>query len=289
MLLFRTTVLLSVALAPLAQADQTRLKAKPGGQITIRYGAPSWREEWEDQIVDGMIWRLGSNPPTTLETKAGLIFDDTVIFPGNYNLGIICRNSEEWDIVAHSDGLEYKAGPHHGMTSFELDQLPAEKASQRLEIELTQGSPQHSMRITLGRRNLVKAFRTAVGKTTKGKVGKHAFTSTWLERTDLEELEKAVVEDEVCVCRIDSKDLTYPVRAYLRGGESAELMIRKAEDWRAPLVLEGRVRSAQNEARSLTHTIRSGKESALLGFAVGDQVYEFDLPARLFEKAGNRD
>ena len=267
-----------------AAPDQADLSAQPGGKISIRYGAPTWKPEWDSQIVDGMIWRLGSNPPTTLSTQAGLIFEDCVIFPGEYNLGVICRNSEEWDLVVHHDGLNYLNGPHEGLVRFLLQTLPEEQASQRLQIGLERAEQHYLMRITLGRRNLEKAFLTAPGKSLKGKVGKHKFTSTYLERTDLEAVAEKLVEDEVCVCRIDSPDLKHPVRAFLRGGELVELMIEPAEGWRAPLSLKGQSGPAKTRAKKLVHALESGKDSAQLTFTVAELSYHFDLPAALFAK-----
>ncbi len=274
-------LLLGPALAP----DTAELKAKPGGKVTIKYGAPTWRPEWEDQIVEGMIWRLGSNPPTTISTQPGLIFDDAIVFPGDYNLGIICRSAEAWDLVVHRDGLNYNAGPYEARTSFPLVWLDEKEAHPRLALEMKKTDDGYVFVIGLGRRHLEKPFRTAPSRTLKAKIGKHAFTSTYLERTDVEEMARLIEEEGLCVAKVESKSLSHPMRCVLGGGETTELWIwPPPEVLLAPLRIEGQIGEAKAKSDELVHTIASGRETATFEFVVGRTSYHFDVPIRLFER-----
>lgn len=264
--------------------DSTEIKARPGGKVKIQYGAAVWKDEWEERIFDGMIWRLSASNPNRAEVNAGLIFDDAVVFPGEYNLGLVCRNTEEWDLVFHNDGLNWNAGPCEALTSFQLKSLEDKEAAKNLTIEMEEEQDGYLMRIVLGRRLLEKPFRTSATKTAKGKVGKHAFTSAYLEREDIERVSELIDEDEVCVARIESKSLESPLRCYLRGGEIAELAIWPSEDTKAPLFLEGVMQKAQTPSKKIRHSIRGGTETAELEFIVGENAYVFDLPVTLFEK-----
>lgn len=279
--------ILTLALAPLlgtpAGADTTELKARPGGKVVIQYGSPMWQEAWEDQIVDGMIWRLGSNPPTTIETDAGLVFDDTIVFPGEYNLGIVCVGADAWDLVVHTDGLNWNNGPCAARTRFPVTWVEEKEAARRLLIEMKKGKEEHVFRIALGRRHLAKPFRTFAARTLKAKVGRHGFTSTYLLRTDLEQVAQQVAADEVCVARLESKSLRQPLRCFLRGGENIQLAVWPEGDG-APLFLEGQTGAPKTTSETLLHEVEGGRESAVLVFVVGETTYHFDLPVEPFDR-----
>lgn len=285
------TCLALVLSVPTLAPDTSELKAKPGGKVTIKYGAPTWKPEWEDQIVEGMIWRLGSNPPTTISTQAGLIFDDAIVFPGDYNLGIVCKNFEEWDLVVHNDGLNYNAGPCEARTSFPLVWLDEKDAHDRLVLEVKKADDGgYRFVIGLGRRHLEKPFKTAPARTLKAKIGKYAFTSTYLERTDLEEMARLVDEGALTVAKIESKSLAHAMRCVLGGGETPELWIWPPNEiLQAPLRIQGQSGNAQTKSDKLLHTIEGGRDAATFEFVVGETSYHFDVPIRLFEREAQTD
>jgi len=287
----------ALALALTLPASTAELKASPGGKIRIDYGAAQWQEAWEERIFDGMIWRLSAGSENRAVIEAGIIFDDAVVFPGRYNIGLANRGVDEWGLVFHNDGLNWNAGPREAETMFIREWLDEKDLVPRLTIELGPRAPTtgtqetepnddpYQWTIDLGPRHLTKSFRTCEADSAKGKVGKHAFTVSWMARADLDRVNVLLEDDEVLVARIESKALKYPARAALRGGDPPELAIWPAEDYRAPLFLEGQPGEAKSPSKRIELSVKSGKKVATLQFTVADKTYTFELPPKLFEKS----
>ncbi|MFG0320183.1 MAG: hypothetical protein ACF8XB_23120 [Planctomycetota bacterium JB042] len=275
-------------------AATAELNAKPHGRIKVDYGAAQWQEAWEERIFDGMIWRLSAANPNRAVIEPALLFDDAVVFPGTYNLGLAHRGDDQWGLVFHSDGLNWNAGPCEAETRFVREWLEEEDLVPRLTIDLSRRRPTtgdgdantdpYQWTVDLGPRHLTKSFRTARAAAVKGKVGKHRFTFTTVEREDLDAVRRELEEDEVVVARVESKSLELPARAHLRAGETCRLVIWRGEDWAAPLFLDGQAGKAQKPSEHLDLSIESGRDAATLTFTVGEDAYVFDLPPKLFEK-----
>ena len=70
------------------------------GQLSINYGQPEWRSEYEDpatfdQMTKGRVWRMGSNFWTVLDTNLPLRIAGKDIAVGAYYLG--AHRSEDGD------------------------------------------------------------------------------------------------------------------------------------------------------------------------------------------------
>ena len=292
----------ALALVLSLPASTAELKASPGGKIRIDYGAAQWQEAWEERIFDNMIWRLSAGNENRAVVEPGLIFDDAVVFPGTYNLGLANRGVDEWGLVFHNDGLNWNAGPCEAETMFVREWFPEGKLAAQLSIELGRRAPTtgtqdeepnddpYQWTIDLGPRHLTKSFRTCETESAKGKVGKYAFGVTWLARADLDRVHREIDDDELIVARIESKHLEHPYRAAIRGGDPADLAIWPPDAVvAAPVYLEATPTIAKKPSKRIELAVKSGKKHATLTFTIGDRLYAFELPPKMFEKSSLRD
>lgn len=131
----RALALLLVVLA--AASAQTAKYAGPGGKVSIKYGAPRYRAELMLQARPGLVWRLGADTSTTIETTGALVWREGVVFPGTYNLGAVKISDTRWNLIFHRDGNLFRSGKDWGQPSVTqgLSDSPKER-SDRLLIEL---------------------------------------------------------------------------------------------------------------------------------------------------------
>ena len=280
MIALATSLLAALVAAP----DRAELKAKPGGTIRFDYGAPAWQDRFEEQIVEGLSWRLSAGSENRLDTKAALVFEDTVVFPGKYNVGALCRGEPEWDLVFHHDGVHYGNGPHSGMVNLEGTTLPDGERAKKLEIDFAQEQGTYRLDIRFGKRALSTPFRTAATKAVKGKAGRHAFTSTFLLRDDIEEMNRLLDESEITIARIESKQLEHAVRVRIRGGDAVEAVYEREDPRRADVFVDGVVSPAKRPSAVVQHAVVKDGDGPALEFTIGDNTYRYPLPEKLFER-----
>jgi len=73
--------------------------------VVIDYGRP--RLEGRDmisQLQDGMVWRLGMNEATSIESPADLAFGETVIPAGRHSLWARKVASDDWRLIFNHSG-----------------------------------------------------------------------------------------------------------------------------------------------------------------------------------------
>ena len=182
---------LLVAIPILLAPDKAELSAKPGGKVSIEYSSPGWRDEFETMLRPGETWRLGANSATTLTAACGLVFDDVVIFPGEYNLGAAPKGGGRWDLVFHHDGIRFRGESAEGRAALEEVDVGKRDYSKRLDIELQRdksapkGEHLYLFRATFGPKRMEGRFLAPKARSTKAKAGSVRFELTWLERHDV--------------------------------------------------------------------------------------------------------
>ncbi|MFY9556201.1 MAG: DUF2911 domain-containing protein [Blastocatellia bacterium] len=93
-----------VASAP-AQMNAPRGKAEAtvkGKTITIDYGRPSLKgRDIFSMVQPGMVWRLGMNQATQIETTGDLVVAGTVVKAGKYTLWAKKTGADSWTLAFH--------------------------------------------------------------------------------------------------------------------------------------------------------------------------------------------
>lgn len=267
--------LLLIAPAP----DQTKLSAKPGGKMSIDYSAPTWREGMESQLKPGQPWRLGANDPTTWTTAAGIVFEDAVLFPGAYHLAAVPKGGDAWELVFHHDGSFFSGKTEEARAKLTEVGVGKKDVAKRLVIELRPdkkaGKNAYEFEATFGPRRMVGRFEAPKAKSTKAKAGRTGLELTWLLRSDLEDLAKALERSPTPIASLDVKDREQPLRLHLRGGDAPVLQLVEAggEVGR----VEGQRGDVEKPADEVEVEVESGDEACALTIRVGAHSYHFEL------------
>ncbi len=264
--------------------EKAELSAKPGGKVKIDYNPPVWSDKFESQIVSGLDWRLGSGSATTMDTEAGLVFDDFVVFPGEYNLGATCLGSDAWDLVFHHDGQFITHKTVEGKVHCKAESLPPKKLAKKLSIEMPKAKDGgYEFIATFGTHTFKAPFTTAKAQVAKGKCVKSLFAATWLELADSESMEQKL-EKGACVARIESKDLEAPVRVVLHAGDKPTLELVPGKEGASPITVDGTKAKAAAKAPSLACAVTSGEQNATFAFTIGESQYSFPVGPEVFDK-----
>lgn len=271
-------VLATTLIVSTTASGNVEISAKPGGKVKVTHGAPMWRDDFEAELKKELNWRLGSNAATTLETEAGILFDDCVIFPGTYNLALTGSGSGDFQLVFHHDGTYYKGEKHEGKAALTASTVEGKQVTKALEIELPKGSDKkgYSFQITFGKHRIAHDFSTAKAKTIKAKAGKAALSVTYLERTDIDALTKKLDAAEVAIARVATKDGD-PVTLFLRGGSAPGARLDGGSS------LTATKEQAKAKAPGVLMTAAEGDKTAKITVQVGDSNYTFELPESSFE------
>ena len=75
-----------------------------GKTVSIDYGRPSWGGK--DRLADlpvGMVWRLGMNKPTVLETSGDLVVAGKELKAGKYSLWAKRTGQDSWILAFHPE------------------------------------------------------------------------------------------------------------------------------------------------------------------------------------------
>lgn len=271
-------------------AHGAELVAKPGGKIKVIHGTPVWNEAFTDQMKPGLNWRLGSNAATTLDTEAGIIFDDGIVFPGKYNLGLLCENAGSYVLVVHNDGQNFQNKSFEAKADFKLTALDKKHFAKALAIDFGRDPEKkgYQFNIDFGPHRVTQSFVTAKAKTAKGKTGAIGFTATYLERTDLADFKKAVEGGEVCVAKFESKS-KQPMKAVLsvRGEPTLRFVLEGEASSHASVTGTSEQPKTVGTVLGLAFADQEGKAKAT--FSAGDVNYVFTIDEKPFESVKPRD
>lgn len=104
----KVTILLFSAAASMVWAQQqgdrgeTQIDLK-GKKISIQYGRPSLHgRDMLGQVKPGMVWRMGMNHATSLETESDLQFGNVAVPKGRYSLFVKYVKSDQWQLLVNS-------------------------------------------------------------------------------------------------------------------------------------------------------------------------------------------
>jgi len=164
---FRKTVLyitvLCIASSAFAQnnrgnADLTINAAK----ITINYGRPSLhgQESRLDEARDGMVWRLGMNQATQIETTHDLVVAGKVVKAGKYTLWAKKVSGNNWLLAFHPKTGVWGEPP---LTEGFIAEMPLklEKATEAVDpltISLAEGKGKAWIKVQWGKDVLTGSF-----------------------------------------------------------------------------------------------------------------------------------
>ena len=105
----RWKTLLPMLLLPLMATSnlsaQSRGKARTvvnGQRLTVDYGRPVLRDrDMLSMAFPGMVWRLGMDQATEIESEGNLVIADKTITPGRYSLWAKKVGESEWTLGFH--------------------------------------------------------------------------------------------------------------------------------------------------------------------------------------------
>ena len=140
------------------KAEATVKSAK----ISIDYGRPSLggQESRLGEAKDGMVWRLGANMSTSIETSSDLMVGGTLVKAGKYSLWAKKISGDNWHLCFHPSVGVWGAPE---LTSGYIAELPLklEKAStseDRLVISLADSKGKAAIKVQWGKDVLAGAF-----------------------------------------------------------------------------------------------------------------------------------
>ena len=98
--------MIALALAIPAASQGTRGKAEAtvkGKKITIDYGRPSLQgRDMLGMAKPGMVWRLGMDEATEIQTTATLVIAGKELKPGKYSLWAKKTSATDWTLSFHT-------------------------------------------------------------------------------------------------------------------------------------------------------------------------------------------
>lgn len=272
--------LIAVLALAVPAPDQTKLTAKPGGKMSIDYGSPTWREGMDAQLQSGQTWRLGQNDPTTWTTAGGLVFEDAVLFPGSYHLAAGPKGGDTWELIFHHDGSFFQGKTEEERATLKETEVGKKDIAKRLVIELgadKKSKDTYEFVATFGARRMVGQFQAPKAKVAKAKAGKNGFELTWLVRTDLGTLAEKIDSEPTLIASIEVKDREKPLRVYLTGGETPELMLAEAGEKPGRGGIKGQRGDVEKPGTEVDVEVKSG-DNAELVVTVAGHSYHFEIP-----------
>ena len=149
------------------------------GGFFIDYGRPVWKKAYDDpanldKITKGVVWRLGSDYWTVLDSNLPLKISGKDIPPGIWYLGVHrSQDGAEWNLVfidpasvraTRLDPSQIDKAPIALRVPLKIE--PTDQPAEKLTITLTvpKSNPKESvMRITWGKLQLAASIETSIG------------------------------------------------------------------------------------------------------------------------------
>ncbi len=134
-----------------------------GKKIFIEYGQTLLRgRDMLAKAKSGMVWRMGTNEASSIQTESNLHFGDTVIPKGSYSLFAKCLETDHWQLLFNSEtgiwGTSHDPGKDVAAIPLETNHLdgPVEELTIRLEKA---GADSAVFSMSWGKRELTAAFK----------------------------------------------------------------------------------------------------------------------------------
>ena len=125
--------LASPIMAQMSGARGTSEATIKGKKVVVDYGRPSLKgRDMLGKMTPGMVWRLGMNKPTTLETSGDLVVAGKELKAGKYSLWAKKDESGKWLLAFHPTVPDWGVPELKSGYAAELP-LKAEKASDAAE------------------------------------------------------------------------------------------------------------------------------------------------------------
>ncbi len=161
--MFLIGAVLCLAVSALAQNNRGAAEvAIKGGKITIDYGRPSLHGEASrlGEATDGMVWRLGMNQATHIETSRDLLVGGKEVKAGKYTLWAKKVSGTNWLLLFHPKTGVWGEPP---LTEGFIAQLPlkfekATDAVDQLTISLADAKGKAWIKIQWGKDVLTGSF-----------------------------------------------------------------------------------------------------------------------------------
>ena len=132
-----TVLLFSAAVSmvwaqPQGNQGETQIQLK-GKTISIRYGRPLLRgRDMLARATPGMVWRLGMDHATSLETESDLVFGSATVPKGQYSLFAEYLKSRQWQLLVNSRVGIW--GTNHDSQT-DISRIPLEESSNENSVE----------------------------------------------------------------------------------------------------------------------------------------------------------
>jgi hypothetical protein len=163
---FRTIVpiiMLCLVVPALAQ-DANRGTAEAtvkGKKISIDYGRPSLKgRDMLGKAPVGMVWRLGMNKPTVIETTGDLVVEGKELKAGKYSLWAKKTGDNSWVLAFHPEvpGWGFPVKTEGFAAELPLKGGQAPDAAEQLTISLADTNGKGAVKIQWGTALLTGAF-----------------------------------------------------------------------------------------------------------------------------------
>ncbi|HXG92580.1 MAG TPA: DUF2911 domain-containing protein [Blastocatellia bacterium] len=158
-------VTLCISIPALAQMDGARGTADvtiKGKKITIDYGRPSLRgRDMLGKATTGMVWRLGMNQATTIETTGDLVIAGKELKAGKYSLWAKKTGDNSWALEFHpKTGIWGDPVMTEGFVAeLPLKMEQASDSAEQLTISLTDNKGDAGIKIQWGTALLTGSFK----------------------------------------------------------------------------------------------------------------------------------
>lgn len=163
---FKTVVpiiMLCLVIPALAQ-DANRGTAEAtvkGKKISIDYGRPSLKgRDMLGKAPVGMVWRLGMNKPTVIETAGDLVVEGKELKAGKYSLWAKKASENSWVLAFHPEvpGWGFPVKTEGFVAELPLKAGQATDAAEQLTISLADTKGKGEVKIQWGTALLTGAF-----------------------------------------------------------------------------------------------------------------------------------
>lgn len=156
-------VVMCLAIPAFAQkaGRETATATIKGKTISINYGSPSWGgQDRLSGATTGMVWRLGMNQATEIETTGDLKVAGTVVKAGKYTLWAKKTGENSWILAFHpKTGIWGEPAMTEGyVAELPLKMEAAKDHAEKLVISLTDMKGKAGIRIHWGKAVLSGAF-----------------------------------------------------------------------------------------------------------------------------------
>ena len=159
------TIIIVLCLSvPLFAQDSNRGTATAtinGKTVSIDYGRPNWGNE--DRLAKapvGMVWRLGMNKPTVIETSGDLVVAGKELKAGKYSLWAKRTGQDSWVLAFHPEvpGWGFPVKTEGFVAELPLKTEKAASTAEQLTISLADSKGKGAVKIHWGTAQLTGSF-----------------------------------------------------------------------------------------------------------------------------------